>query len=163
MAEKIEEKTVCLAWISSDYFESFLLPQLLRGENDSKQSDEFQVTVCPVFKLLGAHMIVCFRPFFLRLLKRKKKQKHFVKVARAKPEHLFHICTVTTLPSPTHFEPPLHWYEGVFHSIRVVSLLFCNLVKCPQRPLNKELCDRCNLLLMEFSPLYCFSSSLVTF
>ena len=30
-----------LAWISSDYFESLLLPQL-RGENDSKQSDEFQ-------------------------------------------------------------------------------------------------------------------------
>ena len=29
-----------LAWISSDYFESLLLPQ--RGENDSKQSDEFQ-------------------------------------------------------------------------------------------------------------------------
>ena len=26
-----------IAWISSDYFES-----LLRGENDSKQSDEFQ-------------------------------------------------------------------------------------------------------------------------
>ena len=29
-----------VAWISSDYFESLLLPQL-RGENDSKQSDEF--------------------------------------------------------------------------------------------------------------------------
>ena len=29
-----------LAWISSDYFESLLL----RGENDSKQSDEFQAT-----------------------------------------------------------------------------------------------------------------------
>ena len=32
-----------LAWISSDYFESLVLPQL-RGENDSKQSDEFQAT-----------------------------------------------------------------------------------------------------------------------
>ena len=31
-----------VAWISSDYFESLLLPQLLREENDSKQSDEFQ-------------------------------------------------------------------------------------------------------------------------
>ena len=31
-----------LAWISSDYFESLSLPQLLRGENDSKQSDEVQ-------------------------------------------------------------------------------------------------------------------------
>ena len=31
-----------LVWISSDYFESLLLPQLLRGENDSKQSDEIQ-------------------------------------------------------------------------------------------------------------------------
>ena len=31
-----------LAWISPDYFESLLLLQLLRGENDSKQSDEFQ-------------------------------------------------------------------------------------------------------------------------
>ena len=30
-----------VAWISSDYFESLLLPQL-RGENDSKQLDEFQ-------------------------------------------------------------------------------------------------------------------------
>ena len=96
-------------------------------------------SVYPVFKLLGVHMIVCFRPFFLRLLKGKKKQKHLefnVKVARAKREHLFYICTVTTLPSPTHFEPPLHWYEGVFHSIREVTLLFCNFCKCPQRPLN---------------------------
>ena len=33
-----------IAWISSDYFESSLLPQLLRGENDSKQSDEFQAS-----------------------------------------------------------------------------------------------------------------------
>ena len=31
-----------VAWNSSDYFESLLHPQLLRGENDSKQSDEFQ-------------------------------------------------------------------------------------------------------------------------
>ena len=31
-----------LAWISSDYFESLILPQLLRGENDSKQSDDIQ-------------------------------------------------------------------------------------------------------------------------
>ena len=35
---------VVVAWISSDYFESLLLPQL-RGENDSKQSDEFQAIV----------------------------------------------------------------------------------------------------------------------
>ena len=33
-----------VAWISSDYFESLLLPQLLRGENDLKQSDEFQAS-----------------------------------------------------------------------------------------------------------------------
>ena len=32
-----------LAWISCDYFESLLLPQL-RGENDSKQWDEIQAT-----------------------------------------------------------------------------------------------------------------------
>ena len=32
-----------LAWISSDYLESLLLPQL-RGENDLKQSDEIQAT-----------------------------------------------------------------------------------------------------------------------
>ena len=31
-----------MAWISSDYFESLLFPQFLRGENDSKQSDEIQ-------------------------------------------------------------------------------------------------------------------------
>ena len=35
---------VVVAWISSDHFESLLLPQL-RGENDSKQSDEFQAIV----------------------------------------------------------------------------------------------------------------------
>ena len=34
-----------IAWISSDYFESLLLPQLLRGENDSKESDEFQANL----------------------------------------------------------------------------------------------------------------------
>ena len=31
-----------VAWISSDYFESLLLLQLLRGENDSRQSAEIQ-------------------------------------------------------------------------------------------------------------------------
>ena len=36
-----------VARISSDYFESLLLPQLLRGENDSKQSDEGQDTLVP--------------------------------------------------------------------------------------------------------------------
>ena len=40
---KIEGKAGrAVASISSDYFESLLLPQLLRGENDSKQSDEIQ-------------------------------------------------------------------------------------------------------------------------
>ena len=34
-----------IAWISSDYFQSLLLLQLLRGENDSKQSDEFQASM----------------------------------------------------------------------------------------------------------------------
>ena len=33
-----------VAWISCNYFESLLLPQLLRGENDSKQSDEIQAS-----------------------------------------------------------------------------------------------------------------------
>ena len=32
-----------VTWISPDYFESLLLPQLLRAENDAKQSDEIQV------------------------------------------------------------------------------------------------------------------------
>ena len=47
--------TIFVAWISSDYFESLLLPQtLLRGENDSKQSDEFQATIFGgVSKILG--------------------------------------------------------------------------------------------------------------
>ena len=31
-----------VAWISSDYFESLLLPRSVTGENDSKQADEFQ-------------------------------------------------------------------------------------------------------------------------
>ena len=46
--KKLTSKTkasLLVAWISSDYFESLLLPQLLRGENDSKQSDEFQATL----------------------------------------------------------------------------------------------------------------------
>ena len=38
----VEPSVSDIAWISSDYFESLLLPQLLRGENNSKQSDEFQ-------------------------------------------------------------------------------------------------------------------------
>ena len=36
--------SVRVAWISSDYFESLLLPQL-RGENDSKHSEEIQTSV----------------------------------------------------------------------------------------------------------------------
>ena len=40
-----QESNLKLAWISSDYFESLLLPQLLREENDSKQSDEFQANL----------------------------------------------------------------------------------------------------------------------
>ena len=47
-----ERTTKILAWISSDYFESLLLPQLLRGENDSKQSDEFPATKIWNFKKL---------------------------------------------------------------------------------------------------------------
>ena len=39
------DAVISIAWISSDYFESFLLPQLLRGENDAKQSDEFQAII----------------------------------------------------------------------------------------------------------------------
>ena len=35
-----------IAWISSDYFESLLLP----GENDSKQSDEFQASLFDYLK-----------------------------------------------------------------------------------------------------------------
>ena len=41
LGRKIWQVFFLVAWISSDYFESLLLPQL-RGENDSKQSDEFQ-------------------------------------------------------------------------------------------------------------------------
>ena len=35
---------------ASDYFESFLLPQLLRGENDSTQSDEIQATIAGLLR-----------------------------------------------------------------------------------------------------------------
>ena len=38
--EAFKNSIFYVAWISSDYLESLLLPQ--RGENDSKQSDEFQ-------------------------------------------------------------------------------------------------------------------------
>ena len=46
-----------VAWISSDYFESLLLPQLLRGENDSKQSDEFQANKKGGLKILDTSRI----------------------------------------------------------------------------------------------------------
>ena len=39
-----------VAWISPDYFESLLFPQLLRGENDSKQSDELHAILMGLFK-----------------------------------------------------------------------------------------------------------------
>ena len=58
-----------LAWISSDYFESLLLPQLLRGENDSKQSDEFQARKKPEYTILQ---------IFLSLLP-KKEQENFLR------------------------------------------------------------------------------------
>ena len=35
-----------IAWISSDYFESLLLP----GENDTKQTDEFQASLFDYLK-----------------------------------------------------------------------------------------------------------------
>ena len=44
--------TKTLAWISSDYFESLLLPPL-RGENDSKQLDEFQATKTSGLNIFG--------------------------------------------------------------------------------------------------------------
>ena len=47
------QEAYLIAWISSDYFESLLLPQLLRGENDSKQSDEFQATYLPKMSISG--------------------------------------------------------------------------------------------------------------
>ena len=58
-----------LAWISSDYFESLLLPQLLRGEHDSKQSDEFQARKKPEYTILQ---------IFLSLLP-KKEQENFLR------------------------------------------------------------------------------------
>ena len=46
--------SVPVAWISSAYFESLLVPQLLRGEeNDSKQSDEIQA------KRTGSFIVYC--------------------------------------------------------------------------------------------------------
>ena len=51
---------VCIAWISSDYFESLLLP--LRGENDWKQSDEIQAVLCSVIQRCSSHdywIILC--------------------------------------------------------------------------------------------------------
>ena len=50
-------------------------------------------------------------------------------LARAFISHMYRYHP--PLPHPTHF--------GVFHSIREVTLLFCNLVKFLQRPLYKEL------------------------
>ena len=46
-----QKKPKSVAWISSDYFKSLLLPQSLRGENDSKQSEEFQATKSGVLNL----------------------------------------------------------------------------------------------------------------
>ena len=48
-----------VAWISSDYFKSLLLPQLLRGENDLKQSDEFQAKVFDAFLINNSvHLLI---------------------------------------------------------------------------------------------------------
>ena len=45
----------------SDYFESLLVPQLLRGENDSKQSDEFRATGSRhLLKTVNDHVTVIF-------------------------------------------------------------------------------------------------------
>ena len=55
-ARETEHFTQILAWISSDYFESLLLPQ---SENNSTQSDEFQATQILVFtKTAGRHNLV---------------------------------------------------------------------------------------------------------
>ena len=53
-----------VAWISSDYLESLLLPQLLRGENDSKQSDEFQATFVAGQDTLVPCIFMCFSIIF---------------------------------------------------------------------------------------------------
>ena len=45
-----------LAWISSDYLESLLLP-LVRGENESKQSDEIQAKFLCALSIFGISKI----------------------------------------------------------------------------------------------------------
>ena len=63
---KIEGKAGrTVAWISSDCFESLLLPQLLRAENDSKQSDEIRLgrpglhsKTLPEFRLLLRSLVM---------------------------------------------------------------------------------------------------------
>ena len=66
--KKIKNSKI-LAWISSDYFESLLLPQLLRGENDSKQSDEFQASK---ISLLAVYRIFCIFEADFKIRKMKK-------------------------------------------------------------------------------------------
>ena len=65
-----------IAWISSDYFESLLLPQLLRGENDSKQSDEFQATTNTanghILKSLPVDVFYNFTPLIRPLIRNRK-------------------------------------------------------------------------------------------
>ena len=65
-----------IAWISSDYFESLLLPQLLRGENDSKQSDEFQATTNTadghILKSLTVDVFYNFTPLIRPLIWNRK-------------------------------------------------------------------------------------------
>ena len=65
-----------IAWISSNYFESLLLPQLLRGENDWKQSDEFQATTNTanghILKSLPVDVFYNFTPLIRPLIRNRK-------------------------------------------------------------------------------------------
>ena len=68
-----------ITWISSGYFELLLLPRLLRGENDSKQLDEFQaklveVQVYLISFYLGGTIVENFIELLVKM-SRKWKEK----------------------------------------------------------------------------------------
>ena len=122
-----------LAWISSDYFESLLLPQLLKGENDSNQSDEFQAKTRP-FRILhlGGRGIV-FPPILSKIVWKvstSRNSGHFIN-QRVILQHSYRSDT-------SRWTSRLE--ENIFHI--QVRLEKDALEQDIARKSNKEFCDR---------------------
>ena len=98
-----------LAWIPSDYFESLSLPQLLRGENDSKQSDEFQAILgFDIARFLHGENLKASRTLQWKTNKRQNLYGNIQKVANVRP--VFTSCVIYTFFQKFQF-PPIDFFE----------------------------------------------------